>query len=273
MPSVRNLNGLRRSTACTFGIAATTVAADNLHARVSFEPSCKTVSAAIGQQVDHTASFQITQDRAVATAAPPRPIIDTENTHARVFWPERSAHHAQKRGSAHRHAEPLGKSRACFPAHAATDVVLDVAQTNRAARASDGDVVDPLSEHLLAAGLGRASQATNFDDDGYRPTLPRQVGEHSAISTVDASRWQSAGWAKCRGGTDGGKDGNAVRLDLDTRYDKASRHRWQVTARYRHRVTSRWSHLYVPERLLDSSAPRVRESPILTPRPRKAVNC
>jgi hypothetical protein len=26
----------------------------------------------------------------------------------------------------------------------------------------------------------------------------------------------------------------AMRLDLDTRYDKASRHRWQVTARYRH---------------------------------------
>jgi hypothetical protein len=90
--------------------------------------------------------------------------------------------------------------------------------------------------------------------------VPRQVGEHSAISTVDASRRQAAGWARCRGGTDGGKDSNAVRLDLDTRYEKASRHRWQVAARYRHRVTSRWSHLYVPERLLDSSAPRVRES-------------
>src|SRR5215470_15044875 len=50
----------------------------------------------------------------------------------------------------------------------------------------------------------------------------------------------------------GGKDSNAVRLDLHTRYDKASRHRWQVTARYRHRVTSRWSHRYVGEPSLDS---------------------
>jgi hypothetical protein len=169
-----------------------------------------------------------------------------------------------KRRSTHRHAEPLGKSRASLPAHAATDVALDIAQANRAARASIRDVVDPLGEHPPAAGLGGASQAANFDDDGYRPTLPRQVGEHPVIATVDASRRQAAGWARCRGGTDGGKDSNAVRLDLHTRYDKASRHRWQVTARYRHRVTSRWSHRYVREPSLDSSAPTVRESPIQT---------
>lgn len=81
MESIRNLDGLRGAAAYTIGVSTRTVTRHNLGAGMMVQPSGEDGRLPIRQQVDHGPTLQIDEDRAVALAAPPSPVIDAE--HAR----------------------------------------------------------------------------------------------------------------------------------------------------------------------------------------------
>src|SRR3954467_7879323 len=80
MPPVRDLNGLWRSLAGSIGVGAGTIADDDLDRRMVLEPRGQGLDRAVGQQVDAAPALEITEDRAVALAFAPGPVIDPEDT-------------------------------------------------------------------------------------------------------------------------------------------------------------------------------------------------
>ena len=79
MPAVQDLSGIRRAPAGAVGIGADAVADNGRDSRMLPQPRRQSVGIAVGQQVDHPATLEIAQDRAVALAFAPCPIIDAEH--------------------------------------------------------------------------------------------------------------------------------------------------------------------------------------------------
>ena len=78
VPTIGNLNGLRSSPPCSFGVDPTTVATDDLGTWMSSQPRSYGVGVAIRKQVNHPASLEVTQDRSIAMALAPCPVVDPE---------------------------------------------------------------------------------------------------------------------------------------------------------------------------------------------------
>ena len=70
------LHGLRRGLGSCFGIQAGAVAADDLRAGMGAQPLLCAFGAALGQQINYVAAFQIAENRAIAMPFAPRPIVD-----------------------------------------------------------------------------------------------------------------------------------------------------------------------------------------------------
>ena len=79
MKAIGNLDCLRCSLAGAVGVGAGTIPDKNLDAGVTPQPDRQGRGLAVGQQVDDAVTFQIAQDRAVALAFAPCPIIDAEH--------------------------------------------------------------------------------------------------------------------------------------------------------------------------------------------------
>src|SRR4051794_31222742 len=80
MPPVGDLNGLLRSLAGSLGVGAGPIAHDDLDRRMVLEPRGQGLGRTVGQQVDPAPALEVTEDRAVAPAFAPGPVIDAEDT-------------------------------------------------------------------------------------------------------------------------------------------------------------------------------------------------
>ena len=87
--------------ACTLGVDAGPIAADDLDPRPVGQPAGEGLGAAIRQEVDHTPAFEIAQDRAVALATTPGPIIDPEDPWGMDEMLSAGSDHAQQRVATH----------------------------------------------------------------------------------------------------------------------------------------------------------------------------
>ena len=67
---------LAASVGSCFGIQAGAVAADDLRAGMGAQPLLCAFGAALGQQINYVAAFQIAENRAIAMPFAPRPIVD-----------------------------------------------------------------------------------------------------------------------------------------------------------------------------------------------------
>src|SRR5581483_4861585 len=81
VPAIDHLLSCRRAHRRASRILRGTVAHDDLHTRVLLQPRRERPRRTILEQVDRPSGLEVDQDRAIATAPSPRPIIDTE--HAR----------------------------------------------------------------------------------------------------------------------------------------------------------------------------------------------
>ena len=90
VPTIGNLNGLRSSPACGFGVDPATVAADDLGTGMLSQPGSYGVGVAIGKQVDHPAALQVAQDRSIAMSLAPSPVVDAEHAW-HLHWRQEAA--------------------------------------------------------------------------------------------------------------------------------------------------------------------------------------
>src|SRR4051794_6541431 len=79
MPAVENLYGIRCASGGPVGIGAGAVTDNGGDTGMLLQPRRQSVGTAVGQQVDHPPALEIAQDRAVALAFAPCPIIDAEH--------------------------------------------------------------------------------------------------------------------------------------------------------------------------------------------------
>jgi hypothetical protein len=118
VPTIGNLNGVRSSPVCGFGIDAAAVAADDLGTGMLSQPGSYGVGIAIGKQVDHPAGLQVAQDRSIAMALAPGPVVDAEHPWG-LHWRPRTARMklTQQRRPAGQQAKTLSKPGSSSTAH------------------------------------------------------------------------------------------------------------------------------------------------------------
>jgi hypothetical protein len=139
-------------------------------------------------------------------------------------------HHVQERRRTH-HAESIGESRACFSAQATANVPLDVAR--QVVRRARGMAISSIRSAKICCGhvwVAQRKRRTSTTMDTARPC-------HAKSASARRYRLCRRRDGKPQDGQTADMERAAakmtMRLDLNTRYDKASRHRWQVAARKR----------------------------------------
>jgi hypothetical protein len=82
--SISHLNRVRRGFRRRLGIQTGSIPTDDLGSRMSPQPLRGTLRAAVRQQIDDLATFQVTENRAVATSLAPRLVVDAQYPKAPV---------------------------------------------------------------------------------------------------------------------------------------------------------------------------------------------
>ena len=84
VPSISHLNRVRRGFRRRLGIQTGSIPTDDLGSRMSPQPLRGTLRAAVRQQIDDLATFQVKENRAVATSLAPRLVVDAQYPKAPV---------------------------------------------------------------------------------------------------------------------------------------------------------------------------------------------
>ena len=95
VPSVGYLDGVRATLGGSLDVACATIAGDDADRGVRGEPGGDCCCLAIRQDVDDATLFQIADDRAVAVAALPGPVIDPHHPWCRIGSSGVAADHAE----------------------------------------------------------------------------------------------------------------------------------------------------------------------------------
>ena len=188
MPAIRDLDGTRRSLARTVRVGAGTVARDYLDAGVAAQPLGQALGQAIGQQIDDLVPLQIDEDRSVAAAASPRPVVDCEHARRgrRLGRSLGYAHgHAQQRVGAGGHGEPLSQFCSGFAAECEAEVALQVAQPLGPACGGGSGAGQALGKGPSRASRVQAAKPARPHMKPYRPALPGQVAERALVAAVN----------------------------------------------------------------------------------------
>ena len=114
MPPIADLDGIRSAGSDAVGIAAGAITGNDLSAGMILQPGRDRVTLAVGQQVDRPVALQIDDDRAVALAPPPGPVIDADDARRRCWFNRHGPDQAQQRVAADRHGEPVGQAGAAL---------------------------------------------------------------------------------------------------------------------------------------------------------------
>src|SRR4051794_31112203 len=187
VPAVGDLRCLRRARADAFGVSARAVTADDSNIlAVLPQPGGQCLAGAIRQQVDNPAAFKIADDSAVALAAPPGPVIHTEDTRR---WRDAAAARAdqpQQGIAADWHRQPASQSRPRLTAKGKADVLLDVAQPHGAPCLRPRNV-QAFGEDAAPTLEVYATETPGADLQFDNAPLPWQVGQTSRIEAMHAA--------------------------------------------------------------------------------------
>ena len=148
-------------------IEAIAIAVDDLDFGMLPEPICHSCCHAICQQVNHTAAFQVDDNRAEFRALPPSPLIDTSDPDGGSFelGPGVLLETPHNRGVAHAHAQPGHQSRGGAPARAMTEQPDDFRQAVGLTRRRGCDPWKAFGEDPAITPLVPAAPATHSHPD------------------------------------------------------------------------------------------------------------
>jgi hypothetical protein len=174
------------------------------------EPRGQGLGRAVGQQVDAAPALEITEDRAVALAFAPGPVIDAEDTRRERRIEIGLADTAQQGRRADRHADPGGHVRSWIAAQRQGDGVVSGAQAIGMAGSATGDPRQGLAERAARAGVIDAPKAPDLHAEDDRASETRQITQAAPVMTLDAPGLGPATGAECRCSRQPGAQGYAM---------------------------------------------------------------
>jgi hypothetical protein len=185
VPAIGDVDGPGCTTSGAVSIDVGSVAGDHLHAGVTAQPFGEGAGVPIGQEIDDGAALEVDQDRSVAAALAPRPVVDPE--HARHWWlgAGRRPGEPQERVGAGRHGEACREPRPSLAAQSEGELALDVGEALATLGGTMGDAGQPLGEGPSRAGRLSTEEPSSPDPDGHRTALPGQVGQAPFVPAVD----------------------------------------------------------------------------------------
>ncbi len=197
MPTIRDLYRVRQGLCCGFAISSTTITGDDRDRGMSSKPGLGSRWLTIRQQRDDPAPFQIADDAGISVIAPPSPIINADDP-KRVSWRTATASdHAQQCILTHWQHQSFCEACCRSPAKRETEVMDDSVQPRRApGRWSQRPFGEPLSEDLVPAQDGIATEAASGHQKLYDPPRDRQISHASSIPAMDTPGNGSARWTQ-----------------------------------------------------------------------------
>ena len=195
MPSVSDLDCVRKRPLRSDRVAAATIPGDDANLRLLRQPGLSRGRLPIGQQRDSRATFKVADQRAIAVIAPPGPVIDADYRRRRKASQSTPAHHAQQRVIAHHDVEPARK-RGCRPASErdgeTVNHVVEPARTS----GSRFDHLEPFGKDPSHAGLGVAEEATGPQNQRDPDAGGRKIRQAPPGCARGCKRFRTSGMGK-----------------------------------------------------------------------------
>ncbi len=187
MPAIGGLLGVGRSTGRPVGVGAGPVAHHDGHAGVGRQPRRQRVGGAVRQQVDDAPAFEVAQDRAVAVALAPCPVVHPEHGHRGNRCGGAGADAAQRRGAADRHAHGRGMTGAGVAAERQADAPVHGAQPVRLACSRASDAGQRFGESAPRASGGSTAEAPDANKQDGGAAEARHVTQAAPVGAMDAA--------------------------------------------------------------------------------------
>jgi hypothetical protein len=185
VPPIGNLSSSRRSEPDAAGILGRAVTGDGANAATAPEPVGERRGAPVRQQVDHPPPLEIDQDGPVALALAPGPIIDADDARGRPVRQGQSAHEAQHRRAARRHAQAAQQARPGRATQGHANPTLRVGQAVCPPRPRRNEAGEPLDEGPPRAGGIAAVQAPDRQFQADLAAEARQISGAARAAAVD----------------------------------------------------------------------------------------
>ncbi len=210
--AVGHLRRARRALPPTLGVGPAAIAADDLDAGVLDQPRGEGRGAAVGQEVDWSATLEVHQDRAVRLAAPHRPIVHAEDARRRSGGQRGGVDGPQERVGACHQTEGGEQARTGFAAEGEGDRGEDGGEAGGAPRVGRDHRRHALGKGPPRAGRRPAIEAPELEVQADREPLPGEIGEPPTLAAVQVSGGHAAIGAAGRVAARDDDDGDRVRL-------------------------------------------------------------
>jgi hypothetical protein len=197
MPAIRDLNSVWCAIGRALSVDRAAIPADDLDARVGFQPGGERVCIPIIEHVHDTVFLEVDQDRAEGLTAFEREVVHAQNS-GRVWRDDQEgSDRAQQRVGAEGGVELTEESRARLAAEGDGDARLSVAGSAGALRVGAEQVGEALGERDFRAGRVAATVASHAQSELNGALADGGVRGRSGVGAVRATAGLTAG------GTDG----------------------------------------------------------------------
>jgi hypothetical protein len=187
VPAVGNLHSSWCRHTRGLSVNAAAIPAHDLAPRMLSKPRGHRSRLAIGQQIDHLAALQIAQDRAVAMAFSPRPVVDAKHPRSDYRRPPGSAAKlSQQRRTTDQQAKTTSQASSGLSSQSKRDPVQCFRQSVRPPGVASGCTWQLFGKNASTA-TGLDTEELPYLQENYnRQLLPGKVCELAEIAAVNA---------------------------------------------------------------------------------------
>jgi hypothetical protein len=186
MKAIGDLAGLRCSAFGAVSIETVPIAGDELYLRMISQPRLSACCGAVGQNIDHVSAFEIDDNRSVAVAFAPSPLVDSNHSKlgASVTPGNRSLEMSENGVPAGDHAKPTRQSLRRSPASGVAEKANDLRKALRLSCMRSRRARQPLDKDLLLAANVAATPSADLqvDEDGH--TLNGKISDVTPVGAV-----------------------------------------------------------------------------------------
>ena len=189
MPAIGDLSGFQSGLRDGAAIAAVAVPGDHLDLRMGTQPSFNRGRLAIQQQIDHPASFQIADQRAVALTLAPGPVVDAYDPCFSRTSAIAMSQASQERIFTHRQQEPPPEGLRCTSAQCQRKVADQSLQAGRSPPIGAGQTgIQPFGKDRAAALARAATKSPDLDHEAHVKAMRRQISEAAGHKGCEPAR-------------------------------------------------------------------------------------